>query len=179
MPIFENVTTAPPRKLFTLLGVEWMATAYAWVSLPLYLLIGLVIAFILNRDQPLEARLWLGVFYSVLLHLGNVIHSIGHTLSSRWVGAPLDINLITATFYLTLYDDDSKHVSKWAHIGRALGGPLANLLVGLGTLAVWLATQIEWLGLFSVYNLATAAYLFLPIPSIDGGVLWKELFAKA
>ncbi|HLF25675.1 MAG TPA: hypothetical protein VJG32_05015 [Anaerolineae bacterium] len=178
MIIFENVHTTPRRRLFKLLGVEWTATPYAWLSVPLYFVVGVVLACIIDSHQSIEARLLIGLAYSLMLHLSNALHSIGHTLSGRWVGAPMDENLITATFHVTLYRDDPARYSRWVHIGRSLGGPVANLLVGAAALGVWQLADVGGLAFFAVMNLATGVYTLLPIPSIDGGVIWSELLGR-
>jgi Zn-dependent protease len=78
--------------------------------------------------RALLTCLWAGLFFSVFF-----LHSLGHIVSARAAGAPMDALVITAVHWLTRYSNSG--VPSQAHLGRAAGGPLANLaglLIGHG-----------------------------------------------
>ncbi len=146
--------------------------------MPLYLAFGAAIGLLAESGTSLDARLLIGLAYGVMVYLTNGLHSLGHIISARLVGAPMDENLVTATFYVTLYYGDQTRHSRWVHIGRSLGGPLANLLTGLVALGLWQLADAGWLAFFALGNLLLGIYLLLPIPSIDGWVIWSELLRR-
>ena len=173
--VLEDLNKPSHHRLFTLLGVDWLATSYAWLSLPLYVALGLLAAFLANGGSAVEARLLTGLGYGLLIDLTNLPHSLGHILSGKLVGAPMDANLVTATFHVNLYQGDQSGYSKLVHIGRSLGGPLGNLLVGLISLGVGKLVAGDGLSLFGMMNVVVAIFLLAPTPSLDGWVIWGEL----
>jgi Zn-dependent protease len=118
----------------------------------------------------------IGLEYGLLLYLTNLLHSLGHILAAKMVGAPMEVLLLTATRDVTLYRTDTPGPSKWMFIGRSLGGPAANLLTGVASLAAWYLLSTEWWLFFSVFNLAIGIWTLFPMPSMDGWVIWGELF---
>jgi hypothetical protein len=76
----------------------------------------------------------------------------------------------------TLYYNNQ--VSPQAHLGRAIGGPIASGLAFLVTLMLWpfISGRLvlgEFLRLLSVINGLLGAGSLLPLPIVDGGVLLK------
>ena len=59
-------------------------------------------------------------------------------------------------------------------VGRSLGGPVFNLLLGVIAGAVYaFAGGNHFFGLLAVVNLAFGAFTLMPIPSLDGSVIWR------
>jgi hypothetical protein len=173
--VFEDINTAPRRRLFRFLGVEVMATPYAWYSLPSFCVLGILVSFGQRPDSVAASTLMIGFEYGVLLYLSNLFHSLGHILAAEIVGAPMDILLLTGTRDVTLYRRPEIVPSKWMFVGRSLGGPLTNTVVGFVAFALWRQLLADWLLSFSVFNLAIAVWTLFPIPSMDGWVIWGEL----
>lgn len=175
----SNLPPTPDRpshhRLFTLLGVRWEATPYAWINVLLFILAGVIIALALEPDAPIWKTLLSGVGYGLLVYLTYVLHGVGHTIGGKIFGAPMDANLITTIRHINVYTGDQSAYSKRVHIGRALGGPAINLLAGVAALGLWARAGGRGLWLFSAANLITGAAALLPIPSIDGWVVWGEL----
>jgi Zn-dependent protease len=166
----------PPRYLFTLAGTPVQAD----ISAPLSLAGTFGLCWLLVADRyPARGRLsraaitglWTGLFMLVF-----VLHSLGHIISARAAGAPMDALLVNAVHWITLYYND--HVPPEAHLGRAAGGPAANLgtillsriirpLVPAGVLGR------DLLDVFALFNAAIAAAALLPTPTFDGGALLK------
>lgn len=175
----SQTDTPPPklsgRTLFTLFGVPWTVTPQSWRFVPPKIVIGLIVAFIVHRDEPVEARIVYGIVYGLLIVTLLFLHIVGHTLSSRWVGAPMDENHITPILIRTTYHDDPPDLPKRVHLGRAVGGPLMNITVGLFTLLIWSQVGGQILLFFVLANLVLAGFILLPLPTIDGEVIWREL----
>ncbi len=163
------------RTNFSLVGVNCRLTAYAWLSVPLFLLIGIVVALLQFPERPILARLLAGASYGLVLFLSNMFHSIGHILAGKIVGAPPGIVIITGTFHINYHRCDPAICSRWTHIGRSAGGPIANLL--LCGLAIGLHGLMggEWLGFAAKANLIVGVWFLIPTPSFDGWVIWGEL----
>jgi hypothetical protein len=173
--VFENIETTPRRKLFTLLGVDWLATPYAWLSPCFFCALGIVMAFISEPSRTLAIRILTGVVYGIMLYICNEAHSVGHVLAGRIVGVPMNANLLTATRDVNLYYGPRRAVPGRTRIGRSLGGPAANLFVGLLFLGLWALLRVEWLLLFAYCNVGIGVFAFMPIPTVDGWVIWSEL----
>jgi Zn-dependent protease len=173
--VLENTDETHPRKLTTILGVNFIASSWAWVNLPLMAIIGVVIALIFKPVDQTLAQIGVGVIYGVLMMIASFCHGLGHILSSRLVNAPMTTLITTATVYVTHYEDVKEYPSR-IHVGRALGGPALNLLVGLASIAVYgVVAKNHFLLFFGIVNLVFAIFTLCPIPSLDGDVILREL----
>lgn len=166
----------PPRTLFTLAGTPVQAD----LSAPLSPLGTFMLCWLLVRERyagrawltrALISALWSGLFTSVYF-----VHSLGHIISARAASAPMDALIINALHWLTLYHNDS--VPPQAHLGRASGGPLANLAAFL--IALPLRTLLpegpfgrDLLNVFAAFNVLIGSAALLPTPAFDGGTLLK------
>ncbi len=134
----------------------------------------------------------IGFVTMVLLLLADFGHPLGHILSARYAGAPMDEVRITVTeMPHTLYNHNA--VSPNVHRIRALGGPIFNglgLFLSAGVFAAVPAASVArelaaWSaaahGLMLIMSLA-------PSPGVDGGTLlkwtlvargWSEAAAEA
>jgi Zn-dependent protease len=162
--------------LFKFLGVEVMATPYAWFGVPSFCILGILVAFGQRPETIGAATVTSGLEYGVLLYSANMIHSLGHILAAKMVGAPMEVLLLTGTRDVTLYRTSEPGPSKWMFIGRSLGGPLNNLLFGFIALGIWHTYSFAWLISLYVFNFAIAVWTLCPVPSMDGWVIWGELF---
>lgn len=171
----ESTEEAQHRKLFAVLGVDYVATVWAWVNLPLMVIVGIVIALIFVPAEQLLAQIGVGIVYGLLIMVSSFCHGLGHILSSRFVNAPMKALITTATVYVTHYENVEEYPSR-VHVGRSLGGPLLNLVLGLVTMAVYVfVVKNHFLLLFGVVNLVFAVFTLLPIPSVDGDIILREL----
>jgi hypothetical protein len=174
--VFEDIATTPRRRLWRLLRVDVMATPYAWLSVPFFCVLGFLVAFG-QRPETLGANtVTAGLEYGLFLYLTNALHSLGHILAARMVGAPMEVLLLTGTRDVTLYRRDEPRPSKWMYIGRSLGGPVMNLFIGLIALGISHLSSAGWLFMLCIFNFAIAAWTLCPVPSVDGWVIWGELF---
>lgn len=176
-PLFvqEDIETSPHIHLFTLLDIPWKATPMAWRSILPNLIGGFLATFIFMPGADLFMRLVYGVIFGALLIAANTVHSIGHILSGKMVGAPMDELLVTASRHVNIYRNDPPDLPSRVHLGRALGGPVLNIAVGIMVLIVGLVIGSAGLLFFSVANLGFGISALIPVPSFDGEVIWREL----
>jgi Zn-dependent protease len=173
--VVERIDESRQRKLFTFLDVDYQATAYTWLNLPLMAVIGVVIALIFAPANGLFSQILVGLGYGLLIIISSFCHGLGHIISSRWVNGPVTSMVVTATVNVTHYEDDEEQPSR-VHVGRSLGGPLFNLLLGLTAIAIYMvAGQNHFLLFFGIVNLGFGGFTLLPIPSLDGAVILREL----
>ena len=165
------------KILFRLMGIPWTYNAKSWLFVMPKFVIGLIVAFIFLRELPFTNRIGYGLLYGLLLNAILVLHIIGHTISSKWVGAPMDENFITPQLIITTYHDEGE-VSKRVHLARAVGGPIMNICLGLAGLMVWFMVGGHVLLYFALANLILVAYILMPIRGVDGEVIWRELRQK-
>ena len=181
--VFEDVQATSRTTLLKLAGVPWNITPMGWGQFLGYLAIGVVVGLLaLPASMPFGAKIGAGLGAGAAIMLTFVlIHELGHAISARMVGSPMDEVLITATRTITLYDDDTDPPSR-VHLGRSLGGPVMSLTVGLAALGVWQLTSLATtpagnlvLGAFCIANLAYGVMSWLPGPGMDGEIIWREL----
>ncbi|GAB4575977.1 MAG: hypothetical protein Kow0077_30170 [Anaerolineae bacterium] len=172
----SRIPLPPPRHLFTLAETPVQADA----SAPLNVagVFGLCLWIVMARypTLPRIAQGVLAVIWALLMMLVFAIHSLGHIFSARAVGAPMDALVINAVHWITLYANDQ--VPPRAHLGRAVGGPAANL-AAIGA-SVFFRRVVppgpfgrDLVDVFAMFNAAICAAALLPTPSFDGGSLVK------
>jgi Zn-dependent protease len=83
---------------------------------------------------------------------------------------------ITPILIETRYNNDPADLPDRIHLVRSLGGPIMNLILGLLSLIILGSAHNPALAFFAGANLLIAAIVLLPFPSVDGGVIWRELF---
>lgn len=170
-------------ELFDALGAEWNATKEGLSLLASVIVLGIVVRERLLEESPAGRLLW-GAVTGGLIVLAMVLHVIGHIISAHAVGGPLKEVLVTSPpIFSTLYHDKADPPSR-VHLGRAVGGPVMNLSVAKIALLLWeklnLHTpgQNQLYGTFTYANLILGLVALLPIPSVDGGVIRRELFSN-
>jgi len=172
MLVFEDIRSVKKYHLCMLFGVNWIVTRYAFLSIPFYLMLGLVIEILIGDKNLLLTRFMYGSVYGMLIFLLVTLHTIGHIISSKIVGAPMSDNILTSTFQVNKYDDQ-KSFNRSIHVGRALGGPILNLSLGI---LAWLFHHIypnPWVKFLSISSIVVGLYTLLPLSSLDGEVLWS------
>jgi hypothetical protein len=175
MLIFEDVRTCRRRRVGAVAGAECFVTSYAWLSGPFFLVIGLALALLQAFGRQGGPLLLGGAAYGSILFLSNLAHSAGHVLAGRMVGSPGGVVLMTATFHVNYHCCDREICTRWTHVGRSAGGPATNLLLGGIALGWYAITGSQWLDFAAKANIIIGIMLLLPIPSIDGWVIWGEM----
>ncbi len=168
---FENTQPDAGRRWFGLLGVGVFTSRRFWLNLPVMLAVGIATAFLFQSSDQLA----IGLASGFLIVASSFVHGLGHILSSRSVGGPMTALILTATVNIINFDDKTNPGSR-VHVGRSLGGPLLNLVVGAVLLIVGLASDGPYLLLFTgALNVVFGVFTLMPIPTLDGAVIFKEL----
>lgn len=168
----------PGLSLGRLLGVPVRATPDAYWHIPLSFGAGLLLALV-QPGLTGRARLMACLHFGLAGLLSNLLHASGHIVGGHIVGAPMDELLITPTRWINRYQGDQSGYSSAVHLGRASGGPIANILTALVLIALSRrlpappgrtgGERLLWSNL--IFGLGSLA----PVPSVDGEVIWREL----
>jgi hypothetical protein len=129
-----------------------------------------------HPERNLIVSIIIGFFAMLLLLIADVGHAVGHILSARRTGAPMQEILVSSGMPRTIYSDTD--ISPSAHIMRALGGPVFSaigLLLSLVTVA--LASSIPIAYELALWSTVGHGFIFvgclLPLPIVDGGSILK------
>jgi hypothetical protein len=177
-PLFVVEDIRSPRRtlLFTIAGVRIEATRYAWIAPITWLAFGLLIAVLDARSGSIVPLIMNAIIYGTALYSANVLHSVGHIIAGRMVGAPMDVLLLTSTRDVTLYLADPLSYAVWVRGGRSLGGPVSNLGAAVVCFSLRTLLGAPWLESFAVVNVGVGLWTLCPIPTMDGWVIWRGLF---
>jgi Zn-dependent protease len=176
--IIEDIDTVRRIPIGRFWGVDLLVTPITWlgpfVFFGLHFLLNL-----LNTQPGLAERLYQSLLFTIAVEITTVLHAFGHILSGKMVHSAMDELLITATRDVNLYHGDQRLVPGHVHLVRSLGGPLFNLLIaGLCLLfAPLVSTGLgsDLLASLISTNLFFGFGGFVPLPSVDGEVIWREL----
>ena len=174
--VFDDIRSPRRTFLFTIVGVRIEATRHAWMAPMTWLLFGLLIAALEADSGSVVSVVAKAAVYASALYSTNVLHSLGHIVAGRIVGAPMHILLLTSTRDVTLYPADPSSCPVGVRMGRSLGGPAVNIGVGLLCFAMAAPLSAPWLESFAIVNLAVGLWTLCPIPTMDGWVIWGGLF---
>lgn len=176
--MIEDIDTVRRIPIGNFWSVRLWITPLTWlgpfVFFGLHFLLNL-----LNSNLSLADRVYQSLLFTLAVEITTCLHAFGHILSGKLVHSAMDELLITATRDVNLYHGDQRLVPGYIHLVRSLGGPLFNLIVAglLSALAPNIAPGF-WFGLVASListNLFFGIGGFLPLPSIDGEVIWREL----
>lgn len=172
--VLENLSQVRRIRLGQLWGVDLLATPIAWLSPAVFFGLHFLLN-LLNTRLTLNERLAQSLLFTVVVELASIIHALGHIISGKLAGSAMNALLITATRYVNIYEGDQTTVPSRTHIARAAGGPLLNLLAA--ALAYVLAPILNptFAERFVFINLFFGLGGLLPLPSVDGGVIWREV----
>jgi hypothetical protein len=176
--IIEDLDTVRHIPLGRFWGTQVSITPWLWLGLPVFFALGLA----LNIFQPgasLAGAAYAAGVFVLAVGISTLLHALGHVVGGKIVRGPMDELLLTATRGVNLYFGDQNAVPGYVHLGRALGGPLLNLLVAALLARVqavggqgWGAALVAGVGSTSLFIGAGA---LLPLPSVDGEVIWREV----
>jgi hypothetical protein len=121
----------------------------------------------------------LGGLVAVFLHwFSEIVHHLGHAWAARRTGYPMAGIQLWGVLSSSVYPRDEPPLPAMLHIRRALGGPIASLLLTLvaGLLAAALHSSggIAWWValLFVLENLFVfTLQVFIPLSFNDGGTI--------
>lgn len=123
-----------------------------------------------------ERRALLALSGGALWYAADCFHVMGHILSSRAVGAPMDA-IDVGLYPKSVYVDHN--VTPQQHIGRSVGGVAASLLGAVALTALARAAgegrAKELLTIAAAQHGLLFALSMLPTPLVDGGVIYANL----
>ena len=176
--IIEDIDTVRRIPIGRFWEVGLLITPITWlgpfVFFGLHFLLNL-----LNSHPSITDRLYQSMLFTIAVEITTVLHALGHIISGKMVHSAMDELLITTTRDVNLYHGDQSIVPGYVHLVRSLGGPVFNLIIAglLSVLAVGVAPGF-WSALV-VSLISTNRFFgfggFLPLPSVDGEVIWREL----
>ena len=176
--IIEDIDMVRRIPIGRFWGVDLLITPITWLSpfvfFGLHFLINL-----LSPDLSLTDRLYQSLLFTIAVEITTVLHALGHIISGKMVHSAMDELLITATRDVNLYHGDQSAIPGHVHLIRSLGGPMFNLIVAgiLSAFAGGMTTGF-WSGL-AASLISTNRFFgfggFLPLPSVDGEVIWREV----
>ncbi len=176
--IIEDVDTVRRIPIGRLSGVTLLVTPLTWLG-P-FVFFGLhILLNLLNSRLSLTDRLYQAWLFTIAVEITTVLHAFGHILSGKMVHSAMDELLLTTTRDVNLYHGDQSLVPGTIHLVRSLGGPIFNLLVaGVCYATAPMITQGFWPA-FVASLISTNLFFglggFLPLPSVDGEVIWREI----
>jgi Zn-dependent protease len=173
--VFERTGHESRRHLFRAFGVNWVGTSF-WPGLLVWTLsVGVLGGLVYAPADETGRRAVIGIGYGALTLAALMLHSVGHILGGEAVGARMHSNLITSTIPVNLYDDDDT-LTRRVHVSRSLGGPLLSLVIGvLSIVGMRVASGGGFLGWFAAMNFVVGLMSLLPLPSLDGWFIVREL----
>lgn len=162
-------------------GVVIAVTPTAWLQVPLFFLMGLALSYVPGRVPPgagPAVRAADALTFLVAGLVANTVHALGHIVSGTLAGSAMDELLMTATRDANIYRGDQSAVRGRTHVARAIGGPAGNLVAAALAYAAMAAVGggiDPWLARLGGVNLLFGLGGLLPIPSVDGEVIWREV----
>jgi hypothetical protein len=131
-----------------------------------------LVAALLTRER----RVALSAAAGALWYTADYVHVVGHIVSSRAAGAPMDA-VDFGIYPKSVYFDND--VSPRQHIGRACGGLLASILATLILAVLTRATTDprarRLLAIATAQHGLLSALSLLPTRLVDGGVIYANL----
>lgn len=176
--IIEDIDTVRRIPVGRFWGVTLLITPLTWLGPFVFFSLHLLLNFP-NVHLALPDRLYQALLFTLAVELTTALHAFGHILSGKLVHSAMDELLITATRDVNLYHGNQSLLPGYIHLARSLGGPVFNLLVtGVCYTIVPVVTPGFW-SAFIASLASTNRFFgfggFLPLPSVDGEVIWREL----
>jgi len=159
-------------------GVTLTVTPLTWLSPFVFFGLHLVLN-VLNSNLSIAERFYEALLFTIAVEIATVLHAFGHILSGKLVHSAMDELLTTATRDVNLYYGNQSQIPSHVHLVRSLGGPIFNLFTaGIFSLLALLIAPEFWSALVAEIisiNLFLGIGSFLPLPSVDGQVIWREI----
>lgn len=159
------------------------------ISLPVSLVLWIVLSVVAFAalSMSLGVAVLIGLLAMLLHWISELVHHIGHALAARRTGYPMQRVLVGGIWGVlarSVYPTDEPVLPESVHVRRAVGGPLASLVMTVlfGVLALLVPGPLRWVALFLfLENLLFTVQLFLPMGSLldnDGNTLLRWLLRR-
>jgi hypothetical protein len=158
-----------------------VARGWSWIPLAQFAA-WLIFSYLTGKRHPDEG--WWKRFESGGLMMSSVLgsewcHNLAHAAAAKWVGKPADeIRIVLGMPLLVYHDIDDQTVAPCQHIIRAIGGPLANIILLAATSFIKRFIKTETIGIEIVDAARNTNFVLLiagltPQPWLDGGAVLK------
>lgn len=176
--IIEDIDTVRRIPIGRFWNIPLLITPLTWLGPIVFF--GLHLLLNIFNSLSLNERLYQAMIFTISVEISTVLHAFGHILSGKLVNSAMNELLIASTRDVNLYHGDQRLVPGRIHLIRSMGGPLFNIIVaGVLYLFISIIQQGFWsamiASLISV-NLFFGVGGLLPIPTVDGEVIWREIF---
>lgn len=124
-----------------------------------------------------------GLIAAIGLFVGVVLHELGHSLTARRYGYPIEsitLWLFGGIASFTEMPEDWRQ-----ELTIAIAGPIVSIFVGIGSYAAFLATPAGFdgvrfvLGYLAVLNVVLAVFNMLPAFPMDGGRVLRAFLSRS
>jgi Zn-dependent protease len=177
--IIEDIDTVRRIPIGRFWGVILLVTPLTWLGPGVFFGVHILLN-ALNWRVSLTDRLYQALLFTIAVEITTVLHAFGHILSGKLVHSAMDELLITATRDVNLYHGDQSRIPGYIHLVRSIGGPIFNVFAaGICAMIATVVAPGFWSALLTslvATNLFFGLGGFLPLPSVDGEVIWRELF---
>jgi len=125
----------------------------------------------------------LGLASAIGLFVGVVLHELGHSLTARRYGFPIES--ITLWLFGGIASFSEMPEDWRQELNIAVAGPIVSILVGVASYALFVVTPESLdgarfvLGYLAVLNVALAIFNMLPAFPMDGGRVLRALLARS
>jgi hypothetical protein len=166
-------------RLGRLSGLELSAgpSAISW-SIALWAVMAALAALILR--MPVDIAVGMGLAVLILHWFSELVHQFGHAVAARKTGYPMTGIRFWGLLSTALYPDDEPALPAELHVRRALGGPIASLVL---TFIAWLLMTaargddgpLWWIAVFFFAEnlIVFTLQAFIPLGFNDGSTLWR------
>jgi hypothetical protein len=162
-------------------GLEVSAlTSVISSSIALWAVLAALAAILLHMSAGTAVLMGLA---ALILHwFSETIHQLGHAVAAQRTGYPMCGIRFWGLLSTALYPEDEPALPAEVHIRRALGGPIASLILSFFAWALMVATRaaggpLWWVAVFFLAENAIVFTLqaFIPLGFNDGSTLWYWL----
>ena len=128
---------------------------------------------------PLPSALIVALIASAMHWFSEIWHNLGHAIVARGIGHPMIGLRFWTIFQVNVYPPDEGELPATIHVQRALGGPIASVILVLVFAALLLVpaqgSVLWWLVLFGLLEnlFVFTLQAFVPLGFNDGTTLWK------
>ncbi len=175
----ENLDTVQHIPIGKFWGIKLSVTPITWLSPIVFFALGAILGIFEPRMNLIQTLYHIGVFV-IGVEISTLIHALGHILGGKLVRSPMDELLLTATRGVNIYHGDQEVIPGFVHVGRAMGGHILNLLTFSVVMQLLhyngAGFRSDVLAAIASTSLFMGAGGFLPLPSVDGQVIWREVF---
>ena len=130
-------------RIGRLAGLELTAlTSVVSSSIALWAVLAALAALILK--MPAGTAVLMGLAALILHWFSEFVHQLGHAVAARGTGHPMVGIRFWGLLSTALYPADEPPLPADVHIRRALGGPIASLILSFFAWALMVATRDRW-----------------------------------